>query len=56
MTVLLYPHVIIGRYPQIIDSMKKNSECIYRERKGSVEQLIKETKETFERVKHILAI
>ena len=23
MTVLLYPHVIIGRYPQIIDSMKK---------------------------------
>ena len=56
MTVLLYPHVIIGRYPQIIDSMKKNSECIYLERKESVEQLIEETKKTFERVKRILAI
>lgn len=52
-TVLLFPHVIIGRYPRVLIN-GKNTEDVYLENSSRVNELIKESDRTFKRIKQIL--
>ena len=54
--ILLYPHVLIGRYPQTV-SLKQQSQHttddIYQQRKEQVAILINKSEEIFNRLKHM---
>ncbi len=54
--VLLFLHVIIGRYPRYIETEGKNSEDIYRENSSKVKKLIDEADRTLKRIEQILQI
>lgn len=51
--ILLFPHVMIGRYPREIAKIG-NTETIYQENSSKVNELVSESERVFERIKKIL--